>query len=205
MQVSLSLDHVCSSLQLMRSTLDRKLTQARQRLVQLAGFLPYAASISTRNVGSHARTIIKLSALVGSTEESQRGSGSGSAQLPAPEQQQQLAIEGPPAAAAGQGAAQAPPAAQQQGALGAAGEQLGQPVAQKLLQQQREPAEQQPKPATAAAAQRQQHGAEVGQKRVRSLGEPSASASAPAGKHARTNGSVSQAGVAREAAAEAPS
>ncbi|PRW56236.1 Transcription factor IIIB 90 kDa subunit [Chlorella sorokiniana] len=71
--VTLSLDHVSSSLQLMRRTLDRKLSQARQRLVQLAGFLPYAASINTRNVGSHARTIIKLSALVGSTEEEQGG------------------------------------------------------------------------------------------------------------------------------------
>ncbi|EFN58516.1 hypothetical protein CHLNCDRAFT_140579 [Chlorella variabilis] len=61
--VSLSLDHVSASLPLCRSTLERKLAQTRQRLVQLSAFLPYSSTINVRNVGSHARTIIKLSAL----------------------------------------------------------------------------------------------------------------------------------------------
>lgn len=78
-QVSLSLQHVSASLPLARTTLERKLAQVRQRLVQLAGFLPYSG-ITCRNVGSHARTIIQLSAIVGSETQSEaagpQGSGS---------------------------------------------------------------------------------------------------------------------------------
>lgn len=79
LQVSLSLQHVSASLPLARTTLERKLAQVRQRLVQLAGFLPYSG-ITCRNVGSHARTIIQLSAIVGSEAPSEaagpQGSGS---------------------------------------------------------------------------------------------------------------------------------
>jgi hypothetical protein len=59
------MDHVCASLPLSRSTLEHKLAQVRQRLVQLAALLPYSVAITSRNVGSHTRTIMQLSALVG--------------------------------------------------------------------------------------------------------------------------------------------
>lgn len=80
-QVSLSLAHVSASLPVGRRTLEAKLTQVRQRLVALSGYLPYKASVSTRTVGSHARTIIQLSALVGVTTDGDRSPGaSGSPQ-----------------------------------------------------------------------------------------------------------------------------
>ncbi|PSC71655.1 molecular chaperone [Micractinium conductrix] len=63
--VALSLGHVCTSLQLSRTTLDRKLAQVRARLVELSGLLPYAASVDARNVGTHARTIMQLTMLLG--------------------------------------------------------------------------------------------------------------------------------------------
>lgn len=187
--MSLSLDHVSSSLQLMRRTLDRKLTQARQRLVQLAGFLPYAASINTRNVGSHARTIIKLSALVGSTEE-QCGSGS-AAQLPAvaaaaQRQPQQLAIEGPVAAQQQRRAPEVPAAAE-------VAQERQQSAAQGELPCRQQPEQQQP------------DGAAVGQKRALEPGEAGSLAAAPGGKHARTAGSAAQGNAVQPSAAEAPS
>ena len=197
LQVSLSLDHVSSSLQLMRRTLDRKLSQARQRLVQLAGFLPYAASINTRNVGSHARTIIKLSALVGSTEEEAGGAAGSMEQLPAAveqQQQQQLAGEGP-AAAQHERVLQEPAAA---AAAAAAAPAAG------IVEQQR-PGRQQCEPSAFAAAQQQPDGAIGGQKRARDPGEAGSSAAAPVGKHGRTSGSLSQAATASTPAAEAPS
>lgn len=191
--MSLSLDHVSTSLQLMRRTLDRKLTQARQRLVQLAGFLPYASSINTRNVGSHARTIIKLSALVGSTEE-QCGSGS-TVQLPAAtataqrhQQQQQLAIEGPAAAQQQDRAPEVPAAAAAE-----VEQERQQSAAQGELPCQQQPEQQQP------------DGAAVGQKRALEPGEAGSLAAAPGGKHARTAGSTAHANSAQPSAAEAPS
>jgi hypothetical protein len=97
--VSLNLDHVCASLQLVRGTVEGKLSQARLRLVQLAAFLPYSSSINVKNVGSHARTIIKLSALVGTTMEgssgaasSSLGGGTGSSQQQQQQQRQSGAV-----------------------------------------------------------------------------------------------------------------
>ena len=111
LQVSLSLDHVSTSLALSRRTLESKLTQTRQRLVELAAFLPYASSINTRNVGSHARTIIRLSALVGSIDDGDGGgSGGNEAQAAAPAPQEQPAA--PPAGQQTQQQAEAPQQAQ---------------------------------------------------------------------------------------------
>jgi hypothetical protein len=99
------LDHVCASLQLVRGTVEGKLSQARQRLVQLAAFLPYSSSINVKNVGSHARTIIKLSALVDSTTNGGSGAASGSVGggtgSSLQQQQQQQPQPGAAAAAAG--------------------------------------------------------------------------------------------------------
>jgi len=193
LQVSLSLDHVSSSLQLMRRTLDRKLSQAQQRLVQLAGFLPYAASINTRNVGSHARTIIKLSALVGSTEQEAGGAGDGTEQLPAALEQQQQ-----------QHAGEGPAAAQQERVLQEPAAAAAAVPAAAIVEQQR-PGRQQCEPSAFAAAQQQPDGAIGGQKRARDPGEAGSSAAAPVGKHGRTSGSLSQAATAPTPAAEAPS
>lgn len=87
--MSLSLDHVSASLQLHRRTLESKLTWTRQRLVQLAALLPYAATITTRNVGSHARTIINLSALMGRAADSAQAAAQQAAPPPALQAPQQ--------------------------------------------------------------------------------------------------------------------
>ena len=129
-QVSLNLDHVCASLQLVRGTVEGKLSQARQRLVQLAAFLPYSSSITVRNVGSHARTIIKLSALVGTTTDGSSaaasgsvGGGTGSGQ----QQQQQNQQPGAGTAAAGSAPRLGAPPQQ----LNSGGERGGTPAANK--------------------------------------------------------------------------
>ena len=59
--MSLSLSHVSACLHYSRKTLVKKLVHARQRLLELARLLPYAATITHRNVGSHARTIMRIS------------------------------------------------------------------------------------------------------------------------------------------------
>ncbi|KAL4452421.1 hypothetical protein ABPG75_008083 [Micractinium tetrahymenae] len=94
--ISLRPDHVCATLGLHRCTLSRVLGEARTRLLQLAAFLPYSGAITLHNVGSHARTIMQLAALVGST-----GSGQQQQQAQQGRQQQQTQQGQQPAALPG--------------------------------------------------------------------------------------------------------
>lgn len=64
---------MAAALGLHRCTLSRVLGEVRGRLLELAAFLPYSGTVTTHNVGTHARTIMQLTALVGSAQQGQQG------------------------------------------------------------------------------------------------------------------------------------
>ncbi|GAB4820830.1 hypothetical protein N2152v2_007876 [Parachlorella kessleri] len=55
---------VAVALGLAKGTVDRRAQQVRQKLLELSRLLPYGAEVTSRNVGTHARTIIRLSGVL---------------------------------------------------------------------------------------------------------------------------------------------
>lgn len=66
-QVSVNFDQMTSALHIGYHGLHRRLTQVREKLLSYAALLPYGNKLSQKNVASHARTIMRLTQVLGSS------------------------------------------------------------------------------------------------------------------------------------------
>ena len=74
-QVPLATRPVSAVLHVSKTTVERKSAQVRAALLASAAALPYASSVTPRNLASHARTIMRLGGMLAAVAEPRRGEG----------------------------------------------------------------------------------------------------------------------------------
>lgn len=92
--MAVGLDHVSTELTVDRKTLQSQLKQVREKMLSFASLLPYGDQLVAKNVGAHARTIIRLSSMLGKGAAGEEAAparqlqGAGAAAVPSHERTQ---------------------------------------------------------------------------------------------------------------------
>ena len=68
-QVPLGVEAIAGTLYVWKPSLDQKVNQVKHQLLSFATLLPYSASITSKNVASHARIIMRMSDMLATSAD----------------------------------------------------------------------------------------------------------------------------------------